>query len=349
MKKCDLLIFDATLRDGSHAIKHQLELKTVERYCSCIDDSGLYTVVIGHGNGLGASSLQVGLSKNTDRDLLLATRKNLRNPKLGVYMIPGFGTIEDNILPALDCGVDLFKIGCHCTEADITKQHIEFLSRRGVEVYGVLMMSHMVSPEELLIEVQKMESYGAAGVILMDSAGAYLPQNVKEKIELLVANVDIRIGFHAHNNLGLAVANSLIAIDSGATIIDGTLRGFGAGAGNCQLEALIAILQKQAILSDINLYNLMDVGDEIVRDEIGYQKGVDSTSIISGLSGVFSAFAVHVKNAAKQYGVDPRDIYVELGKRKVVGGQEDLVVDVALYLSQNKRKDDASYVLESLL
>ncbi|MFK2276935.1 hypothetical protein ACIXO6_12150 [Bacteroides fragilis] len=223
------------------------------------------------------------------------------------------------------------------------------MSRRGVEVYGVLMMSHMVSPEELLIEVQKMESYGAAGVILMDSAGAYLPQNVKEKIELLVANVDIRIGFHAHNNLGLAVANSLIAIDSGATIIDGTLRGFGAGAGNCQLEALIAILQKQAILSDINLYNLMDVGDEIVRDEIGYQKGVDSTSIISGLSGVFSAFAVHVKNAAKQYGVDPRDIYVELGKRKVVGGQEDLVVDVALYLSQNKRKDDASYVLESLL
>lgn len=349
MKKNDLLIFDATLRDGSHAIKHQLELKTVEDYCSRIDNSGLYTVVIGHGNGLGASSLQVGLSKNSDRDLLLAARKKLKNSKLGVYMIPGFGTIEDNIIPALECGVDLFKIGCHCTEADVTKQHIEFLSRRGVEVYGVLMMSHMASSERLLIEVQKMESYGATGVILMDSAGAYTPQNVKEKIEELVANVNIRIGFHAHNNLGLAVANSLMAIDSGATIIDGTLRGFGAGAGNCQLEALVAILQRQAMLSDINIYNLMDVSDDIVRDEIGYQKGVDSTSIISGLSGVFSAFAVHVKNAAEQYGVDPRDIYVELGKRKVVGGQEDLVVDVALYLSQNRRKDDASYVLESLL
>lgn len=349
MSKKDLLLFDATLRDGSHAIKHQLELSTIQRYCSHIDECGFYTVVVGHGNGLGASSLQVGLSRNKDVDMLKVARKNLTKSKLGVYMIPGFGTIEDNILPALDCGVDLFKIGCHCTEADVTKQHIEYLSKRDVEVYGVLMMSHMVSPERLLMEVQKMESYGARGVILMDSAGNYLPQDVKVKIETLVNHVDIRIGFHSHNNLSLAVANSLVAIESGATIIDGTVGGFGAGAGNCQLEALVAILQRQHLVSDINLYRLMDVSDEIIKGEIGYQKGVDSTSIISGLSGVFSAFAVHVKNAAKQYGVDPRDIYVELGKRKVVGGQEDLVVDVALHLSQSKKKDDSSYILESLL
>lgn len=345
----ELLLFDASLRDGSHAIKHQLELSTVRNYCSSISDSGLYTVVVGHGNGLGASSLQVGLSKHKDNELLRAARENLKGPKLGAYMIPGFGTIEDNIMPALDIGVELFKIGCHCTEADVTKQHIEFLSKKNVEVYGVLMMSHMASPQRLLEEVKKMESYGARGVVLMDSAGAFLPEDVEEKISLLVENTNIRIGFHAHNNLSMAIANTLAAIRCGASIVDGTLCGFGAGAGNCQLEVLVAILQKQGKLKNIDLYKLLDVGDNVIRGDIGYEKGVSSNSIISGLSGVFSAFAVHVNNAAKQYNVDPRDIYVELGKRKVVGGQEDLVVDVALFLSQKNKRDDSSFVMESLL
>ena len=166
---------------------------------------------------------------------------------------------------------------------------------------------------------------------------------------MLVDNTNIRIGFHAHNNLGMAVSNTLIALDCGASIIDGTIRGFGAGAGNCQLEAVIPVLQRRGELADINFYNLLDVSDEIVRDEIGYKKGLETTSIVSGLNGVFSAFAVHVQNASKRYGVDARDIYKELGKRKVVGGQEDLVVDVAIYLAQKKKTDDSSYVMESLL
>lgn len=345
----DILVFDATLRDGSHAIKHQLELETVDHYCSMIDNAGLYTVVVGHGNGLGASSLQVGLSKHTDKELLSTARKALKKTKLGAYMIPGFGTIDDNLLPAIDNGVELFKIGCHCTEADVTREHIEFLAKHDKEVYGVLMMTHMASPERLLEEVQKMESYGARGVILMDSAGAFLPSDVRNKVEMLVDNVNIRIGFHAHNNLGLAVGNTLTALECGASIIDGTVCGFGAGAGNCPIEAVVPILQRQGLLSQIDFYNLLDASDEVVRKEIGYQKSMDSTSIVSGLSGVFSAFAVHVKNAAEQYNVDPRDIYQELGKRKVVGGQEDLVVDVAIYLSQKKKTDDSSYVMESLL
>ena len=349
MKKKDLIVFDATLRDGSHALKHQLEPSQVGRYCAAIDKSGLYTVVVGHGNGLGASSLQVGLSKYSDGELLQAARKNLKTPKLGVYMIPGFGTIEDNLIPAIDCGVELFKIGCHCTEADVTRQHIEYLAKNSKEVYGVLMMSHMASPARLLEEVQKMESYGAQGVVLMDSAGAYLPQDVEEKVSLLVDKTNIRIGFHAHNNLSLAVANTLEAIKCGATIIDGTLCGFGAGAGNCQLEAIVAILQKRGLLSNIKLYDLLDIADEIVRPEFNYLGGVKSTSIVSGLAGVFSAFAVHVNNAAKQYGVDPRDIYMELGKRGVVGGQEDLVVDVAIYLQQKQKNDDSTFVMEALL
>lgn len=347
--KEDLLIFDATLRDGSHAIKHQLECSTVERYCRAISNTGLYSIIVGHGNGLGASSLQVGLSKYEDQELLLSARKSLNGPKLGVYMIPGFGTIEDNLIPAMEVGVELYKIGCHCTEADVTKQHIEFLRLHDKEVYGVLMMSHMASPARLLEEVKKMESYGAMGVILMDSAGAYLPTDVQEKIGTLVENTNIRIGFHAHNNLSMAVANTLAAIQVGATIVDGTLCGFGAGAGNCQLEVLISILQKQGLLSALNLYSLLDIADDIVRGEIGYVGGISSTSIVSGLSGVFSAFAVHVKNAASQYGVDSRDIYKELGKRGVVGGQEDLVVDVAMYLAQKNKKDDSSFVMESLL
>ena len=347
--KNDLLFFDATLRDGSHAVKHQIEVSAIEKYCSMIDTAGFYTVIVGHGNGLGASSLQVGLSKCSDSQMLNAARKNLKNTKLGAYMIPGFGTIEDNLIPAIESNVELFKIGCHCTEADTTKQHIEYLRSRSFETYGVLMMSHMITPQKLLEEVKKMESYGALGVVIMDSAGVMLEEEVRNKIGVLVENTNIRIGFHAHNNLSLAVSNTLAAIDSGASIVDGTLKGFGAGAGNCQLEVLIAILQKKDEKLPLNLYRIMDVADDIVAQELGYKGGIDSTSIISGIAGVFSAFVVHVKNAAKQYSVDPRDIFVELGKRKVVGGQEDIVVDVAMNIAQNKKKDDASYILESLL
>lgn len=349
MNKDKILFFDATLRDGSHAVKHQLDLSTIVNYCKMIDSVGFDTVFIGHGNGLGASSLQVGISKNDDNSMIEAARSSLRQSKLGVYMIPGFGTIEDNLIPAIERGAEVFKIGSHCTEADVTKQHISFLRKNEKEVYGVLMMSHMASPEKLLEEVRKMESYGALGVILMDSAGNFIPEDVEKKIGLLAAKASIRIGFHAHNNLGLAVANTLKAIESGATIVDGTLRGFGAGAGNVPLEIIVALLQKQKRISGFDLNRILDTSDLIVKDEIKYSKGIDTTSIVSGLSGVFSAFAVHVNNASKRYGVDPREIYEELGRRKVVGGQEDLVVDIAIYLSQLKKKADSSYLLESLL
>jgi 4-hydroxy 2-oxovalerate aldolase len=348
--KTDILFFDSTLRDGSHAVRHQIDISIIEQYCSMIDAAGLYTVIVGHGNGLGASSLQVGIAKHSDGQILKTARANLKTTKLGIYMIPGFGTIDDDLIPAIESGVDLFKIGSHCTEADTTKQHIEYLCSRSLETYGILMMSHMATPQKLLEEVRKMESYGAQGVVIMDSAGAMTGDDVRRRIDSLVENTGIRIGFHAHNNLSLAVSNTLIAIDAGASIVDATLRGFGAGAGNCQLEALLAILQKENKTEfPLNLYQLMDVADAVVSQKLGYTGGIDSTSIISGIAGVFSAFAIHVKNAAAQYGVDPRDIFVELGKRKVVGGQEDIVVDVAMNIAQNKKRDDSSYMLESLL
>lgn len=345
----NILIFDATLRDGSHAAAHQIDLSVFADYCKAIDDVGLDTVIVGHGNGLGASSLQVGLSKHTDEDIICTARTNLTQTRLGVYMIPGFGTIRDNLEPAMAVGVDVFKIGCHCTEADTTREHIEFLARHGKETYGVLMMSHMISPEHLLEQARKMSSYGARGVVIMDSAGAMLPDDVKARVCAISGITDIRTGFHGHNNLSMAVANTLAALESGASIIDGTLKGFGAGAGNCPLEIISAILQKYGKLKDVNLYKMMDVCDEIVEKRLNYTQGISTLSLISGISGVFSAFSEHVKRAAVRFDVDPRDIFIELGKRQVIGGQEDMVVDVAMNLSQRNKKDDTSYLLESLL
>ncbi len=340
--------FDGTLRDGSHAIKHQLTKKTISDYCEAMDDAGMYTIVVGHGNGLGASSLQVGLSKLSDEEMLSTARNHLKHTKLGAYMIPGFGTIKDNLIPAIEIGVDLFKIGCHCTEADVTRQHIEFLREHGKEVYGVLMNYHMTSTDRLLEEAQKMQSYGAQGIILMDSAGASTPEMVKRTISTLVDSLYVLVGFHPHNNMGLAVANGYIAIQEGARIVDGTLRGFGAGAGNVQLEALSALLSKEGYELNQNLYAMMDASESIVKEAMIEDRALTDVSIVSGMAGVFSSFKTQVLATAKEYNVDPRDIFVELGKRKVVGGQEDMIVAVAEQLSHPVKKDTESYMLESL-
>ena len=231
-----LMLFDSTLRDGNHAVRHQISKEQVEDYCLAMDGTGVHTIIVGHGNGLGASSLQVGFSKLSEHEMLQTARKNLEKTRLGAYMIPGFGTIQDNLEPAIRDGVEVFTIGCHCTEADTTKQHIDFLRKNEKEVYGVLMMYHMASAEKLLEEARKMQSYGAMGVILMDSAGASTPDMVQRAVSSLYDGLQIHVGFHPHNNMGMAVANAYIAYMEGADIIDGTLRGFGAGAGNCPVS-----------------------------------------------------------------------------------------------------------------
>lgn len=340
--------FDATLRDGSHAIRHQLTEETIAAYCSAMDQAGMYTIVVGHGNGLGASSLQVGLSKLPDKIMLCTARDHLKHTRLGAYMIPGFGSIQDNLIPALDIGVELFKIGCHCTEADVTRQHIEYIRNKNKEVYGVLMNYHMASTDRILEEAQKMQSYGANGIILMDSAGASTPEMVKRTVSTLVEHLYVLVGFHPHNNMGLAVANAYIAIQEGARIIDGTIRGFGAGAGNVQLEALSALLIKEGYELNQDLYQMMDVSEQIVKPIMNEDRALTDISIVSGMSGVFSSYKTQVLSAAKEFNVDPRDIFVELGKRKVVGGQEDIIVEVAQNLSHPAAPDTQSYMLESL-
>lgn len=328
-----IIISDSSLRDGSHAVSHQLTAKQIEIYCKAIDKAGVDIVEVGHGNGLGASSLQVGVSLISDEVMLKTARKNLKNSKLGIHVIPGFATIERDLKAAISWGVDVFRIATHCTEADISERHIRFVRDSGKTAFGVLMMSHMADKEILCEESMKFQNYGAEAVVLMDSAGQSLPEDVRVKISYLVENISIPIGFHAHNNLGMGIANAVEAVKSGATIIDGCSRGFGAGAGNAQLEVIAAVFQRMGIKTGIDLYKMLDASDIAEKEIMKEVPFIKSVSIASGLSGVFSGFIKPVMRISEEFSVDPRDVFFELGKRKVVAGQEDLIFEVARDLS----------------
>lgn len=332
-----IIISDPTLRDGSHAVQHKISATQISSYCEAAEKAGIPIIEIGHGNGIGASSLQVGESLLSDREMLEIARKVLVKSKLCIHVIPGFATINRDLSPAITIGVDVIRVASHCTEADITERHLSYARQQGKEAYGVLMMSHMASKEVLIEECKKMESYGAEAIILMDSAGAYLPKDVEERIRALTENLSIPIGFHGHNNLGLSIANSIAAVEAGALILDGTARGFGAGAGNTPIEVLVAVLDKIGYDTGIDLYGVLDAAEIAEKELIPEVPTIKSTSIISGLAGVFSGFAIHVNRIAKQYSVNPRDIFFELGRRKVVAGQEDIILEVAMQLQANAK------------
>ena len=326
----NILISDPTLRDGNHAVRHQISQEDFAAYCFAADAAGVPIVEVGHGNGLGASSMLVGECALSDETILKTAREHLPRSKMAVHAIPGFCTIHRHVAMAMDLGVDVFRIAAHCTEADITQRHIEYVRKHGKEVYGVLMMSHMASPETLADEARKMEAYGAEGLVIMDSAGAYLPTSVTQRIATLVDALNIPVGFHAHNNLGMGVANSVAAVEAGASIIDGSARGFGAGAGNAQLEVLVAVFQQMGYETGIDLYKMLDAADLAERTMIKSLPYISSTSIVSGMSGVFSGFIKQVNSIGAEHGVDPRDIFFELGRRNAVAGQESLILEVAL-------------------
>jgi len=326
-------IFDSSLRDGSHAVRHQLTKSQISKYAKLAEEAKIPVIFVGHGDGIGASSIHLDFSLLTDRQMLVAAKKELKNTKLGTFLIPGFGTIKNDLEPIIDL-IDYLEIGCHCTEANITRQHMEYAKSKGLKVYGCLMMSHMIEKEMLLEQAKLMQGYGADGVLLMDSAGASLPEDVMWKVDCLVDGLDIPVGYHPHNNLGLAVANAIGAIEAGATIIDGTTRGFGAGAGNCPLEILIAVMDKMGYETGVDFYKLLDASEFI--DSFAPPQVISPISIVSGLAGVFSGFAPLAKRAAKRFNVDVRDIFVELGKRKVVAGQEDQIIEVASKLKTSR-------------
>lgn len=330
-------IIDATLRDGMHAVSHQLTPEQMAVIAAGMDEAGVGTIEIGHGDGLGGSSMQYGFAKASDREYLAAVSKAVTNTKIDVLLIPGIGTNED-LKVAIEYGAKTVRVATHVTEADVGEQHIGFAKRSGLEAIGFLMMSHMAPPEKVAEQAKLFESYGADIVYVTDSAGAMTPSDVTARIEAVRNAVTLPIGFHAHNNLGLAIGNSLAAIEAGATIIDGTVRGLGAGAGNAQLEVLVAVLKKLGYETGIDLYKIMDVGDQLI-DPIMHRPQIISTDALAiGYAGAYGSFLLHSRRAAEKFGVDARDILMEMGRRKTVGGQEDLIIDVAIDLAKAKKE-----------
>ncbi|MGI5216161.1 4-hydroxy-2-oxovalerate aldolase [Plantactinospora sp. CA-290183] len=326
-----VLIHDPTLRDGHHAVGHRLSREQLRGYAAAADKAGIPVVEVGHGNGLGASSLQVGRARLSDDEMLSVVRGALPHSRLGVFMLPGWGAVRD-LKRAIDHGVDIVRIGTHCTEGNLAERHLGFLREAGVDAHGVLLMSHMASPDRLAEECVRLVEYGATGVGILDSAGQYLPVDVTERIAAIRAAVDVPVMFHGHNNLGMAVANSVAAAEAGADIIDACARGFGAGAGNTQLEVVVPVLERMGFSTGIDLYGLLDAADLAERELMDAPPTIDSIGVVSGLAGVFSGFKKRVLEISRREHVDPRDVFFELGRLQAVAGQEDLIVDVALAL-----------------
>jgi 4-hydroxy 2-oxovalerate aldolase len=324
----NIIITDSSLRDGNHAVKHTITLDSIERYCQFAERVGIPIVEVGHGNGLAASSLLIGKSPNTDKEMLTIAKKNLKNSKLGIHTIPGLSTVDD-AMAAADYGVDVFRVATHCTEATLSKSHIEYLAKAGKEVYGVLMMSALITTDELVEQAKIMESYGAQAIIIMDSTGTYLPNDVQERVSKLKAYTNMKVGFHAHNNLGCAVANSLVAAESGADMIDACIRGFGAGAGNAPLELILPVFEKSGFSTGINFEETIKEADRVMDYLVPSAPITTPINILTGLTKLFSGFEKPIIKASKLYGVEYSSLIFELGSRKLVAGQEDLILEVA--------------------
>jgi 4-hydroxy 2-oxovalerate aldolase len=332
-----VIVNDVTLRDGMHALSHQYTIEQMVSIAKKLDEAKIDIIEVSHGDGLNGNSINYGFSKHAEIEYLQSVKSCLKYSKLAALLLPGIGTIED-LEMALEAGVNTIRIATHCTEADISKQHIEKAKQLGFDTVGFLMMSHMIEPKELLVQAKKMESYGADCVYITDSAGAMLMSDTKNKISLFKNELLCEVGFHNHNNLGLGVANSIISIEQGVDRIDASLAGMGAGAGNCALECLIAVMNKMGLNKDIDLYPLIDAADKLVRPIQIRPVQTDGNALLLGYAGVYSSFLLHTERASKLYNVDSKDILIELGKRKMIGGQEDMIVDIALDLLNRNNK-----------
>jgi len=331
----DILITEVALRDGSHAIRHQYTVEQVTSVAKALDEANVPYIEVSHGDGLGGSSLQYGMSLTNEMELIEAAASVVKNAKIAVLLLPGIGT-KPELKQAAQLGAKMARIATHVTEADVSPQHIALAKDLGLETVGFLMMSHMAPTAKLVEQAKLMESYGADTVYVVDSAGALLPYQVKEKIRALKDSLTVNVGFHAHNNLSLAMANTLAAIEEGATRIDGSMRCLGAGAGNTQTEVLVSVLDKLGIKTGIDVFKMMDIAEEIVAPILEKPQEITSDSLVLGYAGVYSSFLLFAQRAAKKFGIDSREILIELGKKNVVGGQEDMIVDVAAELARQK-------------
>lgn len=330
-------LHDMSLRDGMHAKRHQISLDQMVAVATGLDAAGVPLIEITHGDGLGGSSLNYGFPAHSDEQYFDAVIPKLRQARVSALLLPGIGTV-DHLKMAHGCGVSTIRVATHCTEADVSEQHIGMAASMGLDTVGFLMMAHMLSAEKLLEQARLMQGYGANCIYCTDSAGYMLPDEVTEKISVLRAGLDadVEIGFHGHHNMGMAIANSLAAIEAGAGRIDGSVAGLGAGAGNTPLEVFVAVLERMGVNSGIDLYRIMDVAEDLVVPMMDQPIRVDRDALTLGYAGVYSSFLLFAKRAEQKYGIQARELLVELGKRGTVGGQEDMIEDLALTLSRQR-------------
>ena len=337
-----ITVHDMSLRDGMHPKRHQITIDQMKTIATAMDAAGVPLIEVTHGDGLGGASVNYGFAAASDEDYLRAVVPLMKNAKVSALLLPGIGTV-DHLKMAADCGVSCIRVATHCTEADVSEQHILLGRKMGLDTVGFLMMAHMISPEELVEQALLMESYGANCLYVTDSAGYMLPDDVTARIELLREKLqpETELGFHGHHNLSMGVSNSIAAVAAGANRIDCACGGMGAGAGNTPMEVFIAVCKRMGIETGVDLFAISDVADDLVTPILDFPVRIDRNSLTLGYAGVYSSFLLFARRAEEKYGIPAREILLELGKRKMVGGQEDMIEDAALTMARERKAANA--------
>ena len=334
--KKPITVHDMCLRDGMHAKRHQITVNEMVNVSKAMDEAGIPLIEVTHGDGLGGASVNYGFPAAKDEEYLTAVCKEVKNAKISALLLPGIGTV-DHLKMAVDCGISTIRIATHCTEADISQQHLTMArSIDNLDTVGFLMMAHMIEEEELVEQLKMMEDFGAHCVYITDSAGYMLPDDVTSRIALARAELkpETELGFHGHHNMAMGVANSVAAVAAGANRIDASLAGLGAGAGNTPLEVFVAVCDRMGIETGIDTFKAMEIAEELIIPMMDHPVRVDRDSLTLGYAGVYSSFLLFAKRSAKKYNLSTRDILVELGRRRTVGGQEDMIEDLALDMAK---------------
>jgi 4-hydroxy-2-oxovalerate/4-hydroxy-2-oxohexanoate aldolase len=337
LKGRKITVHDMTLRDGMHPKRHQMTLEQMQSIACGLDDAGVPLIEVTHGDGLGGASVNYGFPAHSDEEYLKAVIPKLKKAKVSALLIPGMGTV-DHLQMAFDLGVYSIRVATHCTEADVSEQHIGMGRRLGMDTVGFLMMAHKTTPENLVVQAKLMESYGANCIYVTDSAGFMLPEDVKERLGPVrdALKSETELGFHGHHNLSMGIANSLAALEVGANRIDAAAAGLGAGAGNTPMEVFIAVCDRMGIETGVDVFKIQDVAEDLVVPIMDHVIRIDRDSLTLGYAGVYSSFLLFAKRAEKKYGISAREILVELGRKGMVGGQEDMIEDTAMTLAKER-------------